>query len=260
MSTAAAEYPEDTADPPAATAHTGVAPEDAPALCGRRDVRVRQHPTPLGHPGRHHCWYAVDRIDPDTDAMRAVLGFIACVTVPNPDYASWWTAGDAGTGVPIDATARHPGPVEALTAVLDARQANAAWFTPGRDGLTEWERQALQAEWYLHGYMTDHQGGKDYAVRVLFGTSVALYNQMLNRLLTGPRRKFAMAYDGGRGALVVYRLERRMARGRARRASYLYAGDPMNTGRGDALQPAARPSPRPGHTRTGGHADECDAA
>lgn len=188
----------------------------------RADVCVVPSTAPPGRPTRGHGWYAVHTLNPATGGLDRLIGWLAQVTPATVTCASWWQAADAGPGIPIDQTVRHPGQDEALNAVLTARTDHAEWFTPGPDGLSEFERQALQAERFIPA-MRSMLGGRDQAIRDLFNMSPTVYTYKLLSLIHGPRRAHALAYDfaladaAKSGTGIIYALERRMDRNRQRK-------------------------------------------
>lgn len=191
-------------------------------LSPRADVCVTSATAPPGKSERGHGWYSVYKLDPVTGGIRGAIGWLARVTPATVGAATWWKVADAGPGIPADETLRYPGLDEALTALLDIRAAHADWFTPGADGLTEFDRQILQAERFIPE-MRCPRGGRLRAIKELFNVSPPLYAHHLITLITGPRKAAALAYDyaladaAGVGTGVIYALEERIARRRCRR-------------------------------------------
>lgn len=200
--------------------------------------------------------YAVH--DAETECVVGVIGHQDPHPIIGSVFDPPWLVVEAGDGVPVDQNDRYATYDQALTALHEVRTEYAWWLEVGPSGLTGMEQWMLDAERYVpEMWRTD--GWREEAIHFLFRINSTRYHQVLARLINGPRREAALAYDHGNGAQTVRLLEERSARNRARKRRrpdwYLDPNTPIGfqTDRGVGLQIVGRddaaesPSSRPDH-------------
>jgi Protein of unknown function (DUF3263) len=118
---------------------------------------------------------------------------------------------DAGLGVPIPGGS-YRSPAEAAAAILEARTEYRSWVTPGVDGLTDFERRALDFETTPVALATD--GRRERAIRDQFRTTPTRYAAAVVALVTNRRET---AYKANPHA--VEAIENRLGRRRRSRTA-----------------------------------------